>query len=174
VSSYIQRTLTAYNGNFQFRVWIRMTSEGTATSNDFNLVSYYTGSTLNKTISLVLNANGLSLNVTGSTLTQFTMSLGDLGLQWISVTMNVTTAGNGVTGSVACWVGSVYAGTVQLASISQATQTPNGLVRIGQAETGTGTNPAWQIAFFGFRSGFNAAPPDYTYRGKGYGSYGPA
>jgi hypothetical protein len=71
-------------------------------------------------------------------------------------------------------VGGVYAGTVQLASVTQATQTPNGLIRIGKAGTTAGADPAWQIAFFGFRSGFNAAPPDYTYRGEGYGSYGPA
>jgi hypothetical protein len=173
-SSYIQRTLTALNSNLEMRVWLRMPSEGSGISGDYDIVSYYTGATLNKTISLVLTANGLALNTSGTTTAQFPLSLGDLGQQWVAITLRVVVAGNGSTGAVLAWVGDTYAGSLTLAGISQPTQVPNGRIRIGQAENGAGTNPAWQIAFFGFRSGHNDAPPTYTYRGTGFGSYGPA
>jgi hypothetical protein len=173
-SSYIQRTLTALNSNFEMRVWLRMPSEGSGISGDYKLVSYYTGATLNKTISLVLTANGLALNTSGTTTAQFPLNLGDLGQQWVAITLRIVVAGNGSTGAVLAWVGDTYAGSLTLAGISQPTQAPNGRIRIGQAENGAGANPAWQIAFFGFRGGHNDAPPTYTYRGTGFGSYGPA
>ena len=175
VSSYIQRDdAAALNANFEFRVWVRMPAEGGLVSGDYNIISYYTGATLNKTISVVLNNTGLSLNVTSSTLTAFTIPAGTLDQQWVAITIRVIMPGTATVGAVHAWAGEIYLGSVPTANISQATQAPNGRIRIGQAENGAGTNPAWQIAFFGFRSGFNQAPPSYTYRGEGYGSYGPA
>ncbi len=173
VSSYLQRDLPALDGNFELRAWLRMPSEGAAVSGDYNIVSYYTGASLNKTLSLVLSSTGLSLNVSGSTLTPFAIPLGDLGMQWISVTLRVVTAGSGRSGAVIAWVGDTYAGSVPLASVSQPTIAPNGRIRIGKAYTNAGADPAWQLAFFGFRQGFNDAPATYTYRGTGFGSYGP-
>ena len=176
-SSYLQRTMTALDGNFEMRFWIRIPSEpATAVDGDYNICSYYTGSTLNKTLNLTVTSNGLGFVLGGTipSITGFPINLGNLGQQWISVTLRVMTAGSGVTGSAAAWVGDVYAGTVQLISISTATASPNGLLRIGKAGGTAGADPAWQLAFVGFRSGFNDAPPTYTYRSKGYGSYGPA
>jgi hypothetical protein len=175
VNSLMQRDdLSALNANFEMRAWIRMPAEGAAASGDYNIISYYTGATLNKTIQVVLNNSGLSLNVTGTTLTAFTILAGSLDQQWVSITIRVIMPGTATVGAVHAWIGEMYVGSIQTASISQATGTPNGRIRIGQGENGAGTNPAWQIAFFGFRSGFNQAPPSYTYRGEGYGSYGPA
>lgn len=175
VSSYIQRDdAAALNSNFEFRAWIRMPAESSSVSGDYDIISYYTGASLNKTISVVLNNTGVSLNVTGASLTPFPISTGSLDQQWVSITIRVIMPGTATAGAVHAWVGDVYLGSIQTSSISQATAAPNGRIRIGQAENGAGTNPAWQIAFFGFRSGFNDAPPSYTYRGKGYGSYGPA
>ena len=175
VNSLMQRDdLSALNANFEMRAWIRMPAEGAAASGDYNIISYYTGATLNKTIQVVLNNSGLSLNVTGTTLTAFTILAGSLDQQWVSITIRVIMPGTATVGAVHAWVGEMYMGSIQTASISQPTGSPNGRIRIGQGENGAGTNPAWQIAFFGFRSGFNQAPPSYTYRGEGYGSYGPA
>jgi hypothetical protein len=173
VSSYLQRDLPALDGNFELRVWMRAPSEGAAVNGDYNIVSYYTGVSLNKTLSLVLSSTGLSLNVSGSTLTPFSIPLGNLGMEWVSVTMRVVTAGQGQSGAVLAWVGDTFAGSVTLASVSQPTVAPQGRIRIGKAYTNAGVDPAWQLAFFGFRGGFNDAPPTYTYRGTGFGSYGP-
>ena len=64
-----------------------------------------------------------------------------------------------------CWVGSLYAGSVQVSSLS-GTTTVAGRVRFGQVEGGTNDNMTNSIAYFNFRTGHNAAPPEYTFRGK--------
>ena len=178
-TALLERTVTAET-EWELRVRLRQPSEGTTISGAHWIIRYFAGNyspdagTTYRSVYFVLFATGVGV-WTGSVPVLFapnsTGSL-DLGNTWITVTLkSYSPAGTLAQAGLAVWVGNVFMGLISFQTF--ATGSTGGLLSIGKASTTVVSTPS-QIAFIGFRSGFNDAPPEWTFRGQGYGSSGPA
>jgi len=101
----------------------------------------------------------------------------DIRQSWVTLTIRATTVFSATTPSnwaqvaYQLWCGEFLVGTWNGANVT-AGSLAAGLIRFGKS-TGTGVR-VMRIASLAWRSGNNAAPPSYTYRGKGFGGGGPA
>lgn len=164
-NSYIYQTFAGTGGDWELRARIRLNAEGTTTAGDYHFLGIETASPLSVNCLLVLTTNGLGFVTTGTTVSTFTQLPVSLDERWITVTIRCYSGTTAAKSMLRCWVGSLYAGSIQLSSLAGASAVA-GRVRFGQVEAGTNDNMNCSIASFNFRSGHNAAPPDYTFRGK--------
>jgi hypothetical protein len=101
----------------------------------------------------------------------------DIRQSWVTLTIRATTVFSATTPSnwaqvaYQLWCGEFLVGTWNGANVT-AGSLAAGLIRFGKG-TGTGVR-VMRIASLAWRSGNNAAPPSYTYRGKGFGGGGQA
>lgn len=164
-NSYIYQTFSGTSGDWELRARIRMNAEATATSGDYHFLGIETASPLSVNCVLVLTTNGLGFVTTGTTVSTFTQLPVSLDERWITITIRCYSGATAAKSMLRCWVGSLYAGSIQLSALA-GTSAVAGRVRFGQVEAGTNDNMNSSIAYFNFRTGHNAAPPDYTFRGK--------
>ena len=109
---------------------------------------------------IVTTGNGLALY---NTSIASAWKTGQVLSQWVTLTCRVTgTSDTDATASF--WAGEVFLGTARLTDMP--TTTDDATFRLNNSPTGTVANTG--LAWVAYRSGFNDAPPSYTYRGQGY------
>lgn len=164
-TSFIYQTFTGTGGDWELRARIRMNAEAASISGDYHFLGIETASPISTNCVLALTTSGLGFVSSGVTVLTFSQLPVSLDERWITVTIRCHSGSAANKSMLRCWVGSLYAGSVQVSSLSGTTSVA-GRVRFGQVEGGTNDNMTNSIAYFNFRTGHNAAPPEYTFRGK--------